>query len=177
MKPDLKLTDAYTTRDFLTQLSDFQALSPEWDKWTTEGQASNEPRGIRFARLSAYVKALGYECHLSCFVLGGFESSLPQHYMKNRERAIIYRTRYDFFLQLQRIRGYKGSWMEATKAITESFKVLDAVVASLKGPAFDELENELALSINPEGKEFTVADLVPFGYVIKDLLDVDSANW
>ena len=189
-----------TAVDLLRQFVELRTLAPDLDTWNAEALAGNPPRFYRLKRLQALLRAYAIDCEAATFASGDFIDPADPRYEGAAERLAPllgeHHLRADHLLggpqpmllrqgfrDLLRYRQDLESALGSTQGTLAAGGWYALAVLrmqklnSVMGEHLWIVEDVLAAIINPDGRAFTLAELVAeHGYPDVDLRSIDE-DW
>jgi hypothetical protein len=189
-------TETIDARRLLSLFLGLRGLAPDLNAWSEEQFANNPPRLLRLRQLMGLFKAFRIPWDPVGFSQGRFidrkkshhpgliavlslemtELGISNHEIHAHSLAGGFRLLLDYRTRVGSVLDFWGGVMEASGAYLYAYKKGRELNETLERTV-GSIDDALARFISPDGKSFTIRELVDrFGYPEDDLSDVDE-DW
>lgn len=183
------MSDTISAHDLVRLFLDLQTMSPEIERWSEDHFADNPPRLIRLRRLMGIFRAFGIPWGPESFKIGSFIQHENPLYAPLLERAAeagrsvaasglhnYFEILFSYLQKVEELRSFSSGLLCASGftayAHSTAWTVTKTVLESVKG-----IEEDLAFILDPEGRTFTVEELIAeFDYPDANLSELDM-DW
>jgi hypothetical protein len=176
-----------TAHGLIEQFSDLRSLAPSFADWTEESFARDESRLFRLRRVAALFRAFDIPWNLPGFCDGEFLlRDKPGHaaifardgILRPEGASQVFSMLLGYRATFERALTFTRGWLVPGGGGMYFFRKTEEARRVLDDEVIAAIDDVLATFVCPEGKTFTVEELVrDFGYLDVDLFGIDADNW